>query len=283
MHTTQRMKTALQRAIQLLRRHAVLWRPVILATALSYGVTLLRSRLIHWLLLTMMTRRSVLDGSRVFDDSLLGSRREYVYALPLWLVGEFLIIVIFAYALLITARKVLAITAEAPDRQSVFGAILWFSAKVMFAYHLFTLLITVPMHFIPLRFLHTSGYILGIVSQLLLTLVAAAMSIRFLARVLHRHATPSAIRSARGLAILCVTLSIAIAFLVPRIQHPLFAFWPHMTQPAVQTVFLAGEVLSTLPCAPLFVALALLLTEESVVESSSLAPEPASEPSPSTP
>jgi hypothetical protein len=278
------MKVALQRAISLLRQNPGLWMPVIVATAVCYGIKLLREILMHQLLLALTTRHSALDGSPVVDLSLLRSPKIYVYTLPFWWFCEFLVIAIFAIALVMTARQVLKITsAKLPTDRKFLPGTLWFSAKVLIAYHLLTFLFDAPLAFIPRHLRFEAGWVLGICGQLILALIVATMAIRFLARMLHRNATPSSITLARWLGILTVAVSIALSFLVPRLEHPLFAFWPHMTQPAVQAILLAGEILSALPYAVLFVLLALLLRDAPSDKHPAFDPEPDPEPSPSVP
>lgn len=279
-----RMKIALQRVVLLLRRHPVLWKPVIFATALSYGVTLLLQWLTHQLEIALIPRHFISSGAPVYDASRLRELKAILLVTPITWSGEFLVICIFAYALVFTAQEVLSFQATpAAPRQNLIPTLLWFSAKLLIAYHLLAILMAIPIRFIPLHSLHSYVLPIGICGQIILTLIVAAMAIRFLARALQRHATSAAVISARWLGILTVAVSVAISLLVPRIQHPLFAFWPHMTQPAVQTILLGGDVISCLPYAPFFVALVFLLDDEPPIIASSPASEPDPEPSPATP
>ncbi len=51
------MKIALQKAIPLLRRHPVLWRPIIVSAALSWGITAPLLMLTHRIEIALVTRR----------------------------------------------------------------------------------------------------------------------------------------------------------------------------------------------------------------------------------
>lgn len=258
--------------------------PVIVATAISFVVSLLLKALTHKLIVALVNgyslRHSVLGSTPDRSYWHLTTLKTVLFTLPISLLGQFLVICFFTFALVVTAWKALGITVPLfPVSGTSLRPLLWFSAKVFIAYHLLGFLVVIPMRFILLHSLQTYALLIGICEQILLTLVVAAMAIRFLARSLERHTTSAAIKSARWIGIITVTVLIALSFLVPRIEHPLFAFWPHITQPAVQAILLAGGGLATLPYAVLFVSLAFLLSDWPSVESSAFDLEPDPEPS----
>lgn len=280
--STNAMKVALQRAISLLRQNPRLWVPVIVATAVSFGVSLLLKLLTHKLTLALITRHSVFGSGTDYDYSRLRSPKVMALFGAIHWVGIFLVICFFTFALVATTQKVIKITATpVAARQNLPLPVLWFSTKVLAVYAFAYLILNASLRSIPLRFLHIAILPLAISTQILIALVAAVMAIRFLARLLHRHADASAIRSASGLAILTAFVWESVSFLLPRMEHPLFAFWQQMTQPAMQTILLAGNLLAALPYAVFFVSVALLLDEEAPSESSAPALEPTPDAAPS--
>lgn len=264
------MKATLQRAISLFRHTPALWVPVIVATVISYGVTLLLHLLTHRMVLALITRHSVLGGAQFYDFSHSAIAKAVLIVAPIVWGGKFLVIGIFSAALVITARRVLAKTSSSlaetqPDaRHNTFLSFLWFSAKVLAVYAVVNFLSLGLLRYASPAFFRTfAGYLLGFVTDLLLGLWIAPMVLRFLAHVLERSVPKRAAWYACGFAAVTIAIRMAFSLLAYRVEHLLFTAWPLMAQAAVQTVFLAGAVFAALPFVPFFVCLTLLLYVES--------------------
>lgn len=279
------MKVTLQKASSLFRQFPALWVPVIVAAGISYGVTSLLHLLTHRLTLALITQHSVFGGTPTYDLSHSAVVKAALYLAPIVWSGKFLVIGIFSAALVITGRRVLAITSSslAETRRPALLPLLRLSAKVLAVYAFLILLSFGTFRLFPHVFYRRSTafyevfvteLLLVIVIELLLGLCVAPMALHFLAYALRRSVPARAVRAGCGFAVITVVIRMAFSLLAHRVEHLLFAAWPYMAQAATQTVLVAGAVFAALPFAPLFVCLTLLLDVESPTQASLEITEP---------
>jgi len=133
------MKKLWQKALELFRRHIILWVPCTVAGILILALGKLEKAQIQWFIHFFQTQRSVLGGEAQSGDLSEALHRATMFIYPLGLLKEFLDVCFFVVALTTTKSLVQSILEEQkPDMVAAvrgvvprFREVLLFSVKYM--------------------------------------------------------------------------------------------------------------------------------------------------------
>lgn len=109
------MKAILIRSFELFRRHPILWVPGSLALLIVFALMRIERAWIHWMVNQFSTQHSVLGGE-VFsaDGAAKAQGRTMMIAIPVGLCLDFLIVLLFVLAFVVTANMVRLIEEGTP-------------------------------------------------------------------------------------------------------------------------------------------------------------------------
>ena len=287
------MRDLFRRASFLFWQYPSLWLPVALADLLAYGLSVLYSQTLHWLMFSLFAQQSVL--SSIPDTVAFPSGVWTIIFIILRITTTLLGTAAYAAALLVVSVCLSARLEghSVPFRRILTCIISRLSAILLLAVAVcgacaVAMAVTIPLYTLPNRFgtavlrplLSNRDYSYGLSG---IVLVAVAWSIAPVAFIVLKPASPNGIGRlyARNTASLCVAASSALFLLSQKAQS---SFLQPSTPAALHYAYwIISSSVAAVPYTFLFIALHVLARPESA-QSISLEPLPlASQPSPLPP